>query len=78
MPNTLVFFDDQELTETARLLNGNTPTLEQTEAMQAARAQANFLQYAIRELPRDGKTHEPKRLRWAEIAPLCRKEIAHV
>jgi hypothetical protein len=35
------------------------------------------LHYALRELPRDGRKNEPKRLRWDDIKTLVRPEAAN-
>jgi hypothetical protein len=79
MCDLLTFVDDPELHTTACYLRGCDSTPAQRDAYSRARAQATFLGYAMRELPRDGKPNEPKRLAWADIAPLCRvpKELIH-
>lgn len=70
MPERLTFITDEELYVHACVLRGMPATPRQRDQIATARAQANFLGYALRELGRDGKKNEPKRLTWSQIKPL--------
>lgn len=69
--------DQPSIYEVACAVRRTLATPAQRDAYTLALFDATRLHFAMREMPRDGRVSEPKRLRWDDIKQLVRREGAN-